>query len=289
MASLLVEVADEQQLVRALDRMQAHGISAVKINHTPKIVPFGAGWPAFSVPMLTAIVRHAHARGLPVLVHVDRAERAAEVLRLGVDGIEHFPEVNDTNIESDVELLTRLCLEHEAFWAMTLSFHEGFARLGDPTLLTDLGVEGQVLPRVLERLTTDSESMWLSTPSTILDYFRSRFEAAMTYVKQVHDAGVRMTISSDSGNAGTFHGLTSRRELELMGQSGVAPLDILQVASRLAAEKFGCATDLGTVQVGKIADLVLLKADPLRNINNVGEIDLVLRGGVPYRPSDIPL
>jgi imidazolonepropionase-like amidohydrolase len=289
MTSLLVEVADEPQVVQALDRMSARGISAVKINHIPEMLPFGSGWPAMSQAALEALVRHAHERDLPVLVHVDRAERAAEVLRLGVDGIEHFPEVHDTDVERDVELLTRLCLEHDAFWAMTLSFHEGFARLGDRSLLHDLRVHGEVLPRVLERLTTDPESMWNSTPPEILDYFNGRFRAAMAHVRQVHAAGVKMTISSDSGNAGTFHGLSCRRELELMGQAGIAPLDILQAATRRAAEKFGRAADLGTIQPGKLADLVLLSADPLTDIANVGEVELVVRGGEPHCPDEIPL
>jgi imidazolonepropionase-like amidohydrolase len=287
MTSLLVECDHPDEVVEALDRMAALGIDAVKINHTPELLPFGKGWPIMQADSIAAMVEHAHALGLPVLAHIDRADSAASILELGIDGIEHFPEVHDRDVEADVELLTSACLEHDAYWSMTLSWHEAFARLGDPAMLS--GTEGQVLPKVLERLVGDPKSMWNSLTDDVHQYFRGRFEAAMAHIKTVHDAGVKMTLSSDSGNAATFHGLACRREMELMAQAGVAPADILRSATQVAAAKFRREADLGTVEPGKLADLVLLEADPLKDISNVAKIRLVIRGGVSRTPSEIPL
>jgi imidazolonepropionase-like amidohydrolase len=287
--SLLEEVDGPAGAVATLNAMIELGINAVKINHTPGFELFGTGWPLLDTATLTAIIDHAHAAGLPVLVHIDDPDSAAQVLELGVDGIEHSFEAPPDRLQHEVARITDLCLRSGAFWSMTVAYLEAWARAGDRALLEHLGVRDNVLPRVLTQATSDPRSLWVALPGELRVYFRRRFNEAMTQLGPVHRAGVRMTISTDSGNPCTFHGLTSRRELELMAQAGVPPADIVQAATRLAAEKFRCADDVGTIEPGKRADLLLLRADPLADIANVASLELVFRDGVAHIPSQIPV
>jgi imidazolonepropionase-like amidohydrolase len=287
--SLVCEVADPLSAVKALEEMLELGIDAVKINHTPGFLAFGTGWPTLDRPCLTAIIERAHAAGLPVLVHIDTADSAVEVLELGVDGIEHSFEAPPDRLDAEYQRVAQLCIRQGAYWPMTIAFLEGCSRAGDDTLLSELGVDGNVLPRVLRQNATDPRSLWVNIPDDLRAYFRRRFEEAMAHLKSVHDAGVRMTISTDSGNPCTFHGLTAQRELALMSRAGISAHDILMSATRLAAEKFRKADELGTIEVGKRADMVLLTDDPLADIGNVRKIEAVFQDGIAHRHGSIPL
>jgi imidazolonepropionase-like amidohydrolase len=70
-----------------------------------------------------------------------------------------------------------------------------------------------------------------------------------------------------------------QRELELLAASGISPADTIVIATRNAARALGKLDELGTIEPGKLADLVLLKADPTKDINNAKQVDLVIKNG----------
>ena len=82
----------------------------------------------------------------------------------------------------------------------------------------------------------------------------------------LESTGVRIVAGSDAGNIGTLHGPAIHREFELMAAAGMRPAEILVAATKNAAAVMGREADLGTLQKGKYADLVILDADPLRDI-----------------------
>ena len=92
---------------------------------------------------------------------------------------------------------------------------------------------------------------------------------------------------SDAGNIGTLHGPALHRELELMAQAGLSPRDVLVAATRNGAITLGREPDLGTLQPGKLADMVILNADPLEDIRHTRRIAAVVKGGVLYRPERV--
>jgi imidazolonepropionase-like amidohydrolase len=242
MDSLMVECDTPQEIAYSFERMVEFDIDLVKVGYTPSMVPFGGeGWPVMTRQTLAALIERAHRHNLPVIVHFDQFDAGAFLLGMGVDGLEHFPEVQVNDLRTDVARLTELCLKHHAGWSMTLALHEAFSRPGDRSLYDDLGAEEQILPRVFDRMLTDPTSLWNSTGQDVIEYFGGRYEGAMANVKDVHDAGVPMTLSSDSGNHGTVHGVSCRREMELMARAGITPLGIIGCASRVAAEKYGRA------------------------------------------------
>ena len=92
-------------------------------------------------------------------------------------------------------------------------------------------------------------------------------------------AGVRIVAGTDAGNIGTLHGPSLHRELELMAAAGLRPMDILVSATRNAAAVMSLKPENGTLERGKVADLVILDADPLVDIKNTRKIFKVMKAG----------
>src|SRR5262249_35627668 len=92
-------------------------------------------------------------------------------------------------------------------------------------------------------------------------------------------AGVRIVGATDAGNIGTLHGPALHREFELMVEAGIRPAEIIVSATRNAAAVMGRDKDLGTLQTGKLADLLILDADPQIDIKNARKINRVMKGG----------
>jgi imidazolonepropionase-like amidohydrolase len=103
-------------------------------------------------------------------------------------------------------------------------------------------------------------------------------------LKKLEDAGVTIAAGTDAGNIGTIHGPALFREFQLMQQAGLTPMQILQCATANAAKLFGGDTGahIGKIENGYFADLVILKSDPLSDIKNASDIDIVMKNGVLY-------
>lgn len=100
-----------------------------------------------------------------------------------------------------------------------------------------------------------------------------------------NQAGVRIIAGSDGPGVGTLlPGFALHRELELLVASGLSPLQALRAATSTAAEALGKEDLLGTIERGKLADLVVVDADPLERIQNLQKIRLVVQGGRTYAP-----
>jgi imidazolonepropionase-like amidohydrolase len=95
----------------------------------------------------------------------------------------------------------------------------------------------------------------------------------------LESAGVRVVGATDAGNIGTLHGPALHREMELMAVAGMRPSDILVSVTRTAAAAIGRQNEVGTLEKGKFADLVILDADPVVDIKNTRKIAKVMKGG----------
>ncbi len=110
---------------------------------------------------------------------------------------------------------------------------------------------------------------------------------AVENVRRAHAAGLRVIVGSGSPSPLNFPGAAVHRELELLVQAGLTPLEALQAATRDNAVAAGREKELGTVEVGRKADLVILDANPLADITNTQKIDTVVRGGRIVKPKDV--
>jgi hypothetical protein len=121
----------------------------------------------------------------------------------------------------------------------------------------------------------------LTTGWTPEDYMEARraWPSVLRFTKHLHDAGVLLTIGTDMGNPWTVPGASLHRELELFVAAGIPANEVLSIATRNGARSLGIEGDVGTLAVGKVADIVALSADPVVNIRNTRQIAWVMQGG----------
>jgi len=103
---------------------------------------------------------------------------------------------------------------------------------------------------------------------------------------KVWDAGITVVMGTDAGNIGTVHGPSVFREMELMQRAGLTPLQVLRSATVNGAATMA-QSNLGTIAVGKRADLVVLDADPLGDVANLSHASLVLKDGHLFTPQEL--
>jgi imidazolonepropionase-like amidohydrolase len=206
--------------------------------------------PAFSVEELEALVAEARAAGLEVMAHAQAAEGIKNSVRAGIRSIEHGIYLDDEAIE--------LMLEHGTYLV--------------PTLLAPTGV-------------LRAAEAGASIPDAALAKAREVIEAHRDSFRRAVEAGVKVAMGTDS--AVTPHG-ENLGELELMQAGGMRPEDVLVATTATAAELMGLAGELGTLEPGKRADLVLVEGDPL-DFASLGErIASVYQDGELVAGSELP-
>ena len=88
-----------------------------------------------------------------------------------------------------------------------------------------------------------------------------------------------MVLGTDGGPARGGSGIDTLKELEWMVQAGMSPAQVIQAGTRHAAELLGQLDELGTLEAGKLADLIILDGDPLQDISVIHNIEVVIKGG----------
>ncbi len=125
--------------------------------------------------------------------------------------------------------------------------------------------------------------------------WKQNYQLWMAFVNEYKNRGGRVTTGSDSGFIFQLYGFAYIRELELLREAGFHPLEVIRAATLKGAEALDVAHELGTVEVGKLADFVIVEENPLQNLKvlyGTGAIKLsenneVLRvGGVKYTIKD---
>lgn len=96
--------------------------------------------------------------------------------------------------------------------------------------------------------------------------WRENYRLWMAFVNEYKNRGGRVTLGSDAGFIYKLYGFDYIREMELMREAGFHPLEVLMAASLKGAEELGVDRELGTIEVGKLADIVLVDANPLANL-----------------------
>jgi imidazolonepropionase-like amidohydrolase len=108
---------------------------------------------------------------------------------------------------------------------------------------------------------------------------------ALANLQKVWDEGIPVAMGTDAGNIGTLHGPSVFREMAIMVQSGLTTLEVLRSATTNGAKAMG--REVGAVTAGKLADVLILDADPLANIENLSKIHRVIKDGKVYSPDEL--
>jgi imidazolonepropionase-like amidohydrolase len=228
----------------------------------------------------------AHAAGIRLAVHATELDVAKASLRAGADVLVHS--ITDKPIDAE---FIGLAKGRNAIYVPTLFVREGYLsvmlgewkptpaeqRLADPEILKQMG-DLEKVPK--EQL-----------PTRVAQVREKGRQAANTQdmknLRPVWDAGITVAMGTDAGNVGTLHGPSIFREMQLMRDAGLTMPEILLSATVNGAKVMGMERDLGTVQPGKLADLIILNADPLQSVDNLSKVHRTIKGGVVYDPAQL--
>jgi len=233
--------------------------------------------------MMEATITEAHAGGVRVAVHATELDTATAVVEAGADILVHS--VHDKPL--DEALLTTM-KDRGVLYIPTLAVMEGYAEvLGDAVELTD--IEQRYGDPVAMASWTDLEGVQSEAiakkSADRVKKMRARWPIMAANLKKVREAGITVAAGTDAGNIGTLHGSSLHHELDLMVQAGMSPEAVLLSATRDAARVFAKEPEMGTLEKGKLADLLVLDADPLADIKALRRIHRVIKGGAVLEPA----
>jgi imidazolonepropionase-like amidohydrolase len=98
-------------------------------------------------------------------------------------------------------------------------------------------------------------------------------------LRVLHEAGATIAMGTDAGNPLTVAGPSVYTEMEAMQDAGMSPMSVIVAATRNSARAMNRERDMGTVEAGKIANLLVLAADPVADVKNFRQLEAVIRGG----------
>lgn len=223
-----------------------------------------------------AIITSAHKHGVRVVAHVYYLEDAKRLTDFGIDGLAHI--VRDKPV--DQELIDSMKRHNTWQVAATLAREVSlFIFAKRPDFLSDPFFTRGVSPEVLKTLASaEYEQKIASDPN--LEKYREALEIGKRNLKALADGGVRYGMGTDTGVPGRFQGYFEHLELEEMVEAGLTPMQVIVAATKSGAD-FLRAKDLGTLQAGKWADLIVLAKNPVDDIKNTHTIQAVYIAGNP--------
>lgn len=221
--------------------------------------------------VVAAICREAHALGMTVTGHVPTSLSLLAAVDSGMDHIAHQPVRGDPESDSVRQVIAQL-KEHGTVIDPTASWGE---LLGHSTAepVTNLQPVLQHLPPVLaQRIAA------MGTPNVDTATAHARLARTLAIIRALYDAGVPIVPGTDEG----VPGFSLYRELELYVKAGMTPMDAIRSATAVSARAMRLDEKVGTLEPGKLADLLVLDANPLDDIANIRRVRLVMKGGVLY-------
>ena len=243
---------------RAVDSLAARGVDCLKVhNLLPRETFF-------------ALMSQARMRRLPVAVHLPRKVSSAEASDSGAASLEH--------IESLIESALHRPGDSARTWDGALSESQGEA--GARLFATFVRNGTRFVPTLAAYYRGFVH--WGGDPQKVASR-RAALSKLVDLTRDLHRAGVQLLAGSDftEASVGVFPGADLHQDLAFLVEAGLTPMEAIQCATLNPARFLGMQDSLGTIEPGKRADLILLGANPLENINNTRTIDVVILGGRP--------
>lgn len=245
------------------------------------------------------IAEEAHRLGMTVTGHVPQGLNAYQVVEAGQDQINHIDYVAqimhaplsadadrkarqqavldiDVNSEEARKAISFL-KAHGTVIDPTIALMEFFtATTAKPPVSFEPGI-ADVAPELVEQLAD------VGPPSDRSETVEKVFEKDLQIVEALHRAGVPIVAGTDQ----TVPGHSLHREIELYVRAGFTPMEAIQAATLVPARVMGLDKETGTIEAGKRADLIVIEGDPLADIRNTRNVELVITGGKIYNSADL--
>jgi imidazolonepropionase-like amidohydrolase len=220
-----------------------------------------------------AIIEDARKRHLRVAAHVFYLADAKALVDYGLAELAHS--VRDQPVD---DALIDSMKKHGTIQTATLAREASLFAFAKPSpMLQDEFFTRALSPAVLKTLRSP-EYQAKQRADHDFDKYPGFLEMAQKNLKKLSDAGVKIGFGTDTGPPGRFQGYGEHWEMELMVQAGLTPRQVITAASKTSAEFLG-ARDLGTIERGHWADLLVVAANPLDDIRNTRKIEAVYIAG----------
>ncbi len=255
----------------AIEALDAH------IELQPDMVKFTFdehGWgtrpliPLLDPDLMGRAGRYFNEHGIRTTVHISHEYRAIQAIEAGIDTLAH-PIIQGPVSDDFVQLMA----SKKVPMVSTLTIGEGYSRLVEHPEFLDQPLYRAVYDAdAIERLKTTVRDQYAARAWTT--WMKVMTPVAQENLRKIVAAGGVIVLGSDQSAGPQTH-----RELELMVEGGIPALEAIRIGTLNAAIFMGRERDMGSIEVGKLADMVLLAADPLADISNAASIEIVIKGG----------
>uniref|UniRef100_UPI0025BEC563 amidohydrolase family protein n=1 Tax=Chryseobacterium sp. TaxID=1871047 RepID=UPI0025BEC563 len=222
-----------------------------------------------------AIINEAHRQGLRVAAHVYYLEDLKQLVADGIDVIGH----SIRNEVIDDATLAQMKAKN-VIYIPTLSLDEfAYIYAKKPEWINNEFFKRSLEVDVYEMITSPEYQAELKN-SPLFDTNVKAFETAKQNLKKVFDSGIMVAMGTDSGATPLrAQGFSEHLELQLMTEAGLTPMQAISVATKNSAKALKIDKDFGTIEPGKVADFIILDANPAENIKNTRQIFAVYKSG----------
>jgi len=246
---------------------------------------------------LGAAIQQAHAHHLKITGHLCSVTWH-EAIALGIDDLEHGPVFADTGFVSDKKpdvcppsggekswLTLEISSAQVQQLIQDLVSHHVAVTSTLPVMEASVPGRPKLQRRALEALSRDSAENYLaaragiSLDSPMTALLRKEMDFEFAFVKA---GGLLLAGPDPTGNGGALPGFGDQREVELLVEAGFTPIEAIHIATENGAIFLGRQATIGTIAPGKQADLVLVKGDPSKKIDEIENVEIVFKAGIGY-------
>jgi Amidohydrolase family len=244
---------------------------------------------------LSAAIQEAHARHMKLTGHLCSVTWH-EAIALGIDDFEHGPVFTDTEFVGDKKVDE--CARGSKSWMTVdvggaqvkgliqeLISHHVAVTSTLPVFEASMPGRPRLQQRVLDALASESAQSYLIArgrvpmDSPIIPLFKKEMDFELAFAKA---GGLLLAGPDPTGNGGVLPGFGDQREVELLVEAGFTPVEAIKIATMNGATFLGQQDRIGSISPGKQADLVLIKGDPSKKIEDIENVETVYKDGVGY-------
>ncbi len=236
----------------------------------------------------TTIIDEAIKNGVVPVAHIDDEADGRQLVQAGLRDFLHSTVLTfgpgagaPVNDPEPSQKFLQMCLDNGVSFTPTLSIVQNNWHFAEhPELLDDPALRAAFNPDALARWDNPENRAEVVEAQEFEDR-KDAFRQVQGFVKTIHDAGIKVALGNDAGTSNVPFGWGVHHEMELYVEAGLTPMQAIVAATATGAGQMPPVgeADFGTLEVGKVADLIVLNADPLVDIRNTLAIDRVMRLG----------
>lgn len=274
-----------EEIKKSLDELKSKGVNVIKIwwDDGKQYFAIENTFPPIAPDMFAAIVKEAHQRNMKVYVHAWKWEFAQQAIQLGVDRLIH--PVNDAVVPDSI---FQKLNQDEKIWVTTMAVYMqyGYPKEFAQRVIADNRLKAGYSSNLMDSLTRNAklDSFWTFNLMPELynkrDYFMDMIRQNTLHAKA---NGVLIAVGSDVD----LLGIGTHLEMELLQETGLTPSEVLIAATLNGAKFLGQENKIGSIEKGKQADILILTADPTKDIRNARAIETIIKGGRIYKRDEL--